>query len=216
MNLLAKLIDQCLELLPLAHLRKVQRAQIISSRLTEEIRARLMRFNDGSDGPPGTSMGLMGRSCIVHMKNQEHYSSSSSSSHPVHRPFPIPIEQLEDPPQLLLRVGRLVGAGEERRCHEGHELGELHEAVVGVSPLGECLELLRAGLELDRSKERVELELGEAAVSVLVEGAEDLPELRDLVLVQLHQSSTARSGPPRPETNLRRTDVVSCDQIVTA
>ncbi|PKI75750.1 hypothetical protein CRG98_003893 [Punica granatum] len=40
-----------------------------------------------------------------------------------------------------------------------------------VGPLGECLELLGARLEPDRLEERAELELGEAAVSVLVEGA---------------------------------------------
>ncbi|PKI40677.1 hypothetical protein CRG98_038932, partial [Punica granatum] len=49
--------------------------------------------------------------------------------------------------------------------------------------LGECLELLGAGLEPDRPEERAELKLGETAVSVLVEGAKDLAELRDLVLV---------------------------------
>ncbi|PKI68761.1 hypothetical protein CRG98_010818 [Punica granatum] len=99
---------------------------------------------------------------------------------------------------------RLVGVGEERGCHEGHELGELHKAVVGVGPLGECLELLGIGLEPDQPEERAELELGEAAVSVLVEGAKDLAELRDLVLVQLHRSSTAGSGPPRPKSEIDR------------
>ncbi|PKI58506.1 hypothetical protein CRG98_021108 [Punica granatum] len=128
----------------------------------------------------------------------------TTNRHTVHRPFPIPIEQLEDLPQLFLRVGRLVGVREDRGCHEGHELGELHEVVVGVGPLGECLELLGAGLELDRLEERAELELGEATVSVLVEGAEDLMELRDLVLVQLHRSSTAGSGPLRPESEIDR------------
>ncbi|PKI47771.1 hypothetical protein CRG98_031904 [Punica granatum] len=44
----------------------------------------------------------------------------------------------------------------------------------------ECLELLGAGLEPDRPEERAELELGEAAVSVLVEGAKDLAELREI------------------------------------
>ncbi|PKI63428.1 hypothetical protein CRG98_016095, partial [Punica granatum] len=51
-----------------------------------------------------------------------------------------------------------------------------------------------------RSKSRA----GEVVVSVLIEGVEDLAELLDLVLNQLHRSSIVGSGPPRPESEIDR------------
>ncbi|CAD5194403.1 unnamed protein product [Musa acuminata subsp. malaccensis] len=101
-------------------------------------------------------------------------------------PVAVAVEHLEQPEELLLGVGGL--GRHELRGDEDHELGELDEAVsVGVGPLDEGIQLVGARLEAQGAEEGAQLELGEAAVVVSVEGAEDLPELCQLLVVQPHR-----------------------------
>lgn len=98
-------------------------------------------------------------------------------------PVAVAVEDGEEPAELVLGVGGAVG--EEVGCHERDELGELDEAVgVGVGAGDERVELVGAGRESQGPEQGPQLQLRQAAVGVAVEGAEDLPELRQLVVVQ--------------------------------
>ncbi|CAL9133068.1 unnamed protein product [Musa acuminata var. zebrina] len=101
-------------------------------------------------------------------------------------PVAVAVEHLEQPAELLLGVGGF--GSDELRGDEGHELGELDEAVgVGVGPVDQGFQLVVAGLEADGAEEGAQLQLGEAAVLVAVEGAEDFAKLPQLLVVQLHR-----------------------------
>jgi hypothetical protein len=95
----------------------------------------------------------------------------------------VAVEDGEQLPELVLGVWGSVD--EEVGGHERDELGELDEAVgVGVGAGDERVELVGAGLEAQGPEQGAELQLREAAVGVAVEGAEDLPQLLQLVVVQ--------------------------------
>uniref|UniRef100_J3L0B7 Uncharacterized protein n=1 Tax=Oryza brachyantha TaxID=4533 RepID=J3L0B7_ORYBR len=115
---------------------------------------------------------------------------------------------VEEAADLVLGVGGAVV--EELGRDEGDELGELDEAVgVGVGALDEAVQLVGAGLEAERAEERPELQLRQAAVAVAVEGAEDLPQLAQLVVAQrrvwlLLLGAAAPAGDDEGRGRLRR------------
>lgn len=97
----------------------------------------------------------------------------------------VSVEHPEELPQLLLRVRGL--GREELGGHQGHELRELDEAVVvGVGLVDEGLQLVGARLQPQRPQKGAQLQLRQASVVVPIERTEYLPQLRYLLVVQVH------------------------------
>jgi len=98
-------------------------------------------------------------------------------------PIPVAVEDGEELTELVLGVRGPVG--EEVGGDERDEFGELYEAVgVGVGAGDERVELVGAGRQAQGPEQGAQLQLRQAAVGVAVEGPEDLPQLRQLVVVQ--------------------------------
>lgn len=120
----------------------------------------------------------------------------------------IAIKHTEKLAELVLGVGRL--GREEIRGDEGYELGELHEAIgVGVRLLDQRLQLIRAGLQPKRSEKRSELQLRQTSIIVPIERSENLSQLSELLVIQLHRLSSAHLLRLIPLQNLAKFSQIS-------